>query len=174
MEGVKSILLIGLDDEGASELVADELAARFGLKVATHKIPMPHVRSKGTQKNGEDLLNEVSLQKIKLKHDYALGFTTADIFVSGLDLVFGIASNKYKSAVVSTFKLKSPDPAIFKIRILKEAAHEIGHMFGLGHCPEERCAMRFSKSLGDIDMKGAEFCARCGKELQDLSREVRV
>ena len=63
---------------------------------------------------------------------------------------------------------------MFKLRILKEAAHEIGHMIGLGHCPEERCAMRFSKSLGDIDMKGAEFCARCGKELQDLSREVRV
>lgn len=171
---MKSVLLIGFDDEGASELIADELEARFGLKVVPHKTPMPHVRSKGTQKNGEDLLNEVSLLRTKLKHDYALGITTADIFVSGLDLVFGIASNKYKSAVVSTFKLKSPDLGMFKLRILKEAAHEIGHMIGLGHCPEERCAMRFSKSLGDIDMKGAEFCARCGKELQDLSREVRV
>ncbi len=46
-------------------------------------------------------------------------------------------------------------------RTLKEAIHEIGHTYGIGHCRDPRCVMHFSNSLADTDIKGPDFCHRC-------------
>ena len=60
------------------------------------------------------------------------------------------------------------DPGLFKARAVKEAVHELGHLLGLGHCPDPACVMAFSNSLADTDRKGPGFCAPCreclGKE----------
>ena len=44
-------------------------------------------------------------------------------------------------------------------RAAKEAVHEIGHTFGLVHCPDRRCPMSLSIDLADLDGKTAEPCA---------------
>ncbi len=36
------------------------------------------------------------------------------------------------------------DSSIFIGRVLKEATHEVGHAFGLDHCPRRSCVMHFS------------------------------
>jgi pyruvate-formate lyase-activating enzyme len=45
--------------------------------------------------------------------------------------------------------------------VLKEAIHELAHVFGLHHCDDWHCVMSFSNSLADADLKGHNFCSRC-------------
>jgi archaemetzincin len=58
-----------------------------------------------------------------------------------------------------------PNPAALKSRLVKEAVHELGHTFGLVHCPNACCVMYFSNSLGDTDRKGPGFCSACKARL---------
>ena len=101
-----------------------------------------------------------------------LGVTGVDLYVSGLNFVFGLADPKGRGAVISLARLypefygQPRDPQLFKARALKEAIHELGHLWGLGHCPDPACIMFFSNSLADTDRKGPGFCASCGELLQ--------
>jgi archaemetzincin len=36
--------------------------------------------------------------------------------------------------------------------------HEIGHTWGLPHCPDPYCVMHFSSSLNDTDIKEVQYC----------------
>ncbi len=53
-----------------------------------------------------------------------------------------------------------PDKPLFYQRIVKEAVHELGHSFGLGHCKNIKCVMRFSNSLSDTDIKTSHLCKK--------------
>src|SRR5574337_338076 len=55
---------------------------------------------------------------------------------------------------------------LFLERALKEAVHELGHTYRLGHCGDTRCTMHFSNSLQDTDIKGPDFCPRCKLKLR--------
>jgi archaemetzincin len=59
------------------------------------------------------------------------------------------------------------DEALYHERAVKEAVHEMGHTYGLGHCRNRRCVMAFSNSLLDTDAKSRHFCARCHPLLFD-------
>ena len=71
--------------------------------------------------------------------------------------------------VVSTARLKDEFyglPArenLLRARLVKEAAHELGHTFGLRHCMDWRCVMASSHAVERLDIKGAEFCNACRK-----------
>jgi archaemetzincin len=45
--------------------------------------------------------------------------------------------------------------------LLKEALHELGHTYGLRHCPDYTCVMSASNGVERIDLKRAEFCSTC-------------
>jgi archaemetzincin len=101
-----------------------------------------------------------------------LGVTNVDLFVPGLNFVFGLADPASRVAIISLARLypefygQPRNPQLFKDRALKEAIHEIGHILGLTHCPNPACIMHFSNTLADTDHKGPEFCARCRELLQ--------
>ena len=98
-----------------------------------------------------------------------LGVTEADLYAPGLNFVFGQAESPGRSALVSLHRLRSgADPQRFRERCLKEALHELGHTFGLGHCPSDACLMQFSDSLEDTDRKPLAFCAACGERATSL------
>jgi len=102
-----------------------------------------------------------------------LGVTSVDLYIPVLTFVFGQAQLDGPGAVVSTFRLRNefyglpPDEGVLVERTIKEAVHELGHGFGLVHCPEPACVMHASSYVEEVDTKPAEFCPRCQRTLMD-------
>lgn len=100
-----------------------------------------------------------------------LGVTDCDLFVPVLTFVFGEAQLDGNCAVVSLARLGDEfyglpaREALLRERLIKEAGHELGHTFGLRHCPDWRCVMASSHAVERLDVKGAAFCPRCRKSL---------
>jgi archaemetzincin len=98
-----------------------------------------------------------------------LGVTACDLYVPVLTFVFGEAQLDGNCAIVSTARLNEefyglPARAeLLRERLVKEAAHELGHTFGLRHCNDWRCVMSSSHGVERLDVKGADFCAFCRK-----------
>lgn len=57
-------------------------------------------------------------------------------------------------------------------RMVKEGAHEAGHLLGLDHCPDAACIMHNPITLDDLDRKRQGFCPECRTRLD--CRPVRV
>lgn len=93
-----------------------------------------------------------------------LVLTPVDLYVEGLNFVFGEAIPKAGICIVSLARLGSGD--LQMMRLIKEAIHEIGHLVGLGHCKKENCVMFFSNSLIDTDRKSKRFCDMCRKRFE--------
>lgn len=102
------------------------------------------------------------------REGWSLGVVDADLFLPGLDFIFGEATVAGCCAVIGLARLdprfhgQNPDPERFRRRALTEAVHELGHVAGLDHCPDPRCVMSFSRNVDDVDRKSADFCPRCG------------
>ncbi len=96
-----------------------------------------------------------------------IGIADVDLYVPRLHFVFGEADVLSGTAIVSLYRLRqeyyglAPDEALFLERATKEIVHEVGHTFGLGHCPDIRCVMHFSNCLADTDLKEVHFCHKC-------------
>jgi archaemetzincin len=107
-----------------------------------------------------------SLKKSE-RDERVVGIADVDLYVPRLNFVFGEADAGSGTAIISLCRLRqeyyglAPDEALFLERATKEIVHELGHTFGLGHCPNNKCVMHFSNSLADTDLKEAHFCPEC-------------
>jgi archaemetzincin len=96
-----------------------------------------------------------------------LGITNVDLFTPVLTYVFGEAQLGGRAAVVSCHRLRSEvyglpaNQQLLVERLHKEAVHELGHTFGLLHCPNIGCVMRASSYAEEIELKSAAFCEWC-------------
>jgi archaemetzincin len=106
------------------------------------------------------------------EHGRVLGLADMDCYASGLNFIFGQAAPRLGVAFVVLPRLRQTfyglieDPELFRQRALKEALHELGHTWGLLHCPDPECVMHFSNTLGETDAKTATFCERCAQQLR--------
>ena len=96
--------------------------------------------------------------------DKILGIVDVDLYCPDYDFVFGEADAAAGVATLSTYRVKqgTNDARLIASRIIKEATHEIGHLFNLGHCDDPYCVMSFSTgNLWQIDAKSASSCPKC-------------
>jgi archaemetzincin len=128
------------------------------------------------QLNSDKLLRWLSTTIVNNTKSYdrtkiILGVCNFDAYSSGLNFVFGQASLTGGLAAIYLPRLRQEfyglgaDTSIFIERVLKEATHEVGHAFGVGHCPKQSCVMHFSNSLADTDRKAMDFCDMCRNKL---------
>ena len=125
----------------------------------------------------DHILNRTSLYSQQKRYFRTLGVVDKDIYTIPLNFVFGIAMKpkvddpSYPvAALISITRLKEEfyrrpiNDSTFELRLLKEAIHELGHTFSLGHC-NEVCIMQFSNTITDTDNKPLSFCKSCKEEL---------
>ena len=129
---------------------------------------------------GRVFLPTLSALRERLGAVAILGITELDLYEEGLNFVFGLANPSLRSAIVSVHRLRNEfyglksDEGLLLERAVKEAMHELGHVFGLKHCPNPRCVMHFSNSLFDTDAKGPLYCQRCEEKLEENLRRLGV
>lgn len=170
----KDILLvpIGEMDEILLDWLKIELGKTFHKAVEIGK-GMPHpdyaYNKRRNQYLSTAILMEISKKKEFREFEKVLGVADCDLYVPELNFVFGEASSRI--ALISLIRLRQefyglpPDPILFQRRVLTEAVHELGHTFGLGHCPHPHCVMYFSNTLIDTDRKGPKFCSTCRHQI---------
>jgi archaemetzincin len=168
-----SIQPIGEIDASILEYLRRKLAGTFGCPVIiTPEIDIPpHAyRQSRRQYVASDfliLLNSLE----KGADDKIIGIVDIDLFAPGLNFVFGQADMNSGVSIISLYRLKQDlyglpaDEKLFLERMVKEAVHELGHTFGLEHCPDRHCIMHFSNSLSDTDWKQDSFCNQCQPKL---------
>lgn len=121
------------------------------------------------------------LRRIK-KHpgDMVLGITDVDLYSPGYDFVFGEAEMASGVATLSLFRLKGSkrskytSPEVFRERAVREAVHELGHLYQLIHCSEPKCVMHTCPCIADVD-KAKELCDQCERLLdRNLCEAIAV
>lgn len=102
-----------------------------------------------------------------------LGITSFDLCIPILTYVYGESQLGGKAAVVSIHRLihRYSQEQTY-IRIAKICVHEVGHIFGLEHCWDPGCLMRFSKQLEQLDQLPLHFCSACEYELARRLRRL--
>jgi archaemetzincin len=103
--------------------------------------------------------------------DYIMGLTHKDISVTKNKKpewkyndfgIMGLAYCPGKSAIVSSFRLKSNDAKVHFNRLKKVTIHEFGHNLGLSHCSNKHCVMTSAnEKLSTIDNEEMELCKNC-------------
>lgn len=105
-----------------------------------------------------------------------VGITDADLFIPILTFVYGEAQLGGSAAVVSTARLVPEggflaEVELVRARSVKETIHELGHTFGLIHCPRSECVMSRSVSLAQVDAKDVELCHDCRIRYAELKEQ---
>ena len=109
--------------------------------------------------------------------DKILGVADVDLFIPVFTFVFGEAQLRGHAALFSLRRLRQQfyglpaDDLLFHERCEKEAAHELGHAYGLAHCSRHECVMHFSNSVEQVDLKAGLFCDACESLLPNARRE---
>lgn len=122
------------------------------------------------------------LNKVELPRDAKiLGVTNVDLFVpeSDLPFIFGQAhfSKDGRLAVISTLRMDpssykggKPDDELLVQRMMKEAVHELGHVFGLRNSADTGCVMYLPRNLKELDRKSDSFCLASQKAFRALKQ----
>ncbi len=120
----------------------------------------------GTRHSAPAILRSL-IAEPPLDGGWRLAFLDGHIAAPGVEAAAGVATVGGCCGLLALARLRpdgresvAGDDLLFR-RTLTEAAHELGHLAGLSHCPDEHCAMYLARTLQDIDRKAPNFCERC-------------
>jgi archaemetzincin len=74
-----------------------------------------------------------------------------------------------QAAVISSHRLRrgAKDGEHLRFRVTTTAVHEVGHTFGLDHCPEERCLMQDAQGgIENTDSATGHLGPECRAKLE--------
>ncbi len=101
-----------------------------------------------------------------------IALTRSDISVTtdeGKDWgIMGLGQLGGRACLVSTFRLRHGQPTeeVFLARLIKVVNHELGHTFGVDHCPTVGCLMQDKRGkVASVDGETGKPCANCTKRL---------
>ncbi len=101
------------------------------------------------------------LASLRAKDAPVVGILDVDLFLPDAAYVIGDADRDAGAAVFSLARLSSGDPDAVRRRAQVETVHSAGHLLGLSHCSDFRCAMFLSHTAADADRKALGLCALC-------------
>ncbi|MFK8037092.1 MAG: hypothetical protein AB8B74_02285 [Crocinitomicaceae bacterium] len=180
----KTIGLQLLDEFTESELavISDSLIHTFQCRVVVlpiKKAPDSHItRIKSFRYRADSLLNFLDQQKPD-SIDVMLGLTKTDIAITKIDketglvktpkstytdwAIFGLGRVNGYSCVVSNYRLKKRvSNSGYLTRFTRICNHEVGHVFGLRHCPTLNCLMNdANETIKTIDKSSGKLCDSC-------------
>jgi archaemetzincin len=140
-------------------------------------MPPAHLYNKHRKQWISDKILDWLLQNyIPDSNTKVLAICNFDAYSGDLNFVLGEAHLGGRVAAIYLPRLrqelyvkKSDTSKLFEQRVIKEAVHELGHVFVLTHCEKSGCVMHFSNSLQDTDSKDHKFCERCNKTLRRVA-----
>lgn len=149
----------------------ERVASEAGLRGYTLSLAEDHPMPPGAVNPQRGQVLAPALVEMGLDHarrtgvwqEKVLMLTAEDLYAQGLNFVLGQALVGGEVAVVSVARLMTSDRERYIARVVKEFVHELGHTMGLEHCRDRRCVMFFSNSIADTDIKGPDYCGKCGR-----------
>jgi archaemetzincin len=160
-------------DPEAVAAVAERIGAEFGWPVRGLELgTVEFAFDPGRGQYGSIPLLEMLLRRCPEDALKLLAVTERDLFIPVLTFVFGQAQLGGRVGVISLARLRqefyglAANREVFLERAYKEALHETGHLFGLVHCTERKCAMSLATTVRQIDLKDAAYCAPCAARLR--------
>ncbi|MCK9579873.1 MAG: archaemetzincin family Zn-dependent metalloprotease [Methanoregula sp.] len=171
-----------LSPAGLQMPVARSISSVLGVKISVseNNVRITGLDMTRKQVDAQSLLD--SIQAYKHRHgidDPILLVVHQDLFRDGNSFVFGLARESVGAGVVSTSRLNNEyygrrgSDDDFIDRIVKEGAHEIGHLIGLPHCQDHECVMFRPDTLDELDRKKKTLCPAC-RELLDQRLAVHL
>jgi archaemetzincin len=149
--------------------LASQLVSYFSVGVDIlqgSKIPPEAFNPQRGQYYSTVILSKLELMK-SAAGEKMLGLVDEDLYIPSKNYVIGDADPAGKSAVLSLFRLRREnyemldETKVLYSRILKEAVHQIGHLWGFEDCRNPKCVMYATDDIGEVDRKGKKFCDNC-------------
>ncbi len=119
-----------------------------------------------------DKLLDVLAADTPAKFTKVIGLTVRDVSTKKGNIddwgIFGLGALGDRPCVVSTFRLRAGKATdeVFLVRLVKVVNHELGHTFGLDHCPTAGCFMQDAGGkIATVDGEGNKPCGECAARL---------
>lgn len=164
-----------LAPEGFQVPVARTISALSGIRatVTDNPVRLMGYNDSRRQLDAAALLDSASAYRRRhMITDPVIIVISQDLYSPVHSFVFGLAREPAGVAVVSAARLRNeyynlaPSDDDLTDRLIKEGAHEIGHLFGLSHCPDPQCIMFRPDTLAELDRKKKIFCETCRSTLE--------
>lgn len=160
-----------LPDEDVN-MVKRALESFFAVELATlprAELPAKAFYHKRRRWRAEVLLRFLEERRPAHAHRI-LGLTAADISTTKPPHedwgILGMATLDGAACVLSSFRCaRATTPSGARIRLGKVAVHEIGHTFGLEHCPKLGCLMEDGRGSALTCDRDYDLCPRCRERL---------